>query len=156
MECPTGSEGGDAVTADDVTRAIETTAATEREHALALMQSIMLLNRELSPLVAAKQRAVNELKQRMLLNREETIYDHERGIVAYIQRRAGTPVYDLLRACEAEPGVVTSAGLAGVLRLDHQLFSRFRARSGSRWADHLASYEMPGQGTDALLVEPMK
>ena len=57
--------------------------------------------------------------------------------------------------------LVTSAGgidalikaaNAGMVRIDHTMLARFRKDAGASWADAIAQYEMPGNGTEALTV----
>jgi hypothetical protein len=53
-------------------------------------------------------------------------------------------------------GALIEAAKAGMVRLDHTMLSKFRKDAGATWADDLAKFEMPGQGSTALTVGELK
>lgn len=138
----------------DFEREIEAQDARTTASMLDLAHTIAELNEALKPLEDAKKKAVEQLKQAMLLSDLNELHDAERGITARIQERKGTPTYDLVRLVESTEGceALVSAAGAGMVRIDNTMLSRFRKDAGASWADAIARVEMPGTGTQALVV----
>lgn len=129
----------------------------DEQHAMNLVKAINTLNKQISPLEETKKELVKELKQWMGLSKIVVLYEPERALVAQLQDRKGVPVYDLVSLVGAGKGdALISAASAGMARIDHTMFTRFRNDSGSQWADMIAKYEMPGKGTTALIVSEAK
>jgi len=150
MTAPTGS-------ADDLIRIMEAEDADHRAGMLDCMNAIMFLNKQLKPLEAAKKEAVDTLKQAIALSGETSFVDYETNVIARLQDRKGTPVYDAKSAAGTDAGrdALHEAALAGMVRIDHVMLARFIKESGGGWADLLNKYQMPGTGTVALIVEEM-
>lgn len=142
---------------DDVAAALDADRLAAEKAALDLLAELTLINETLSPLEARKKKVTEALKQYMALEGVDELrgVDHrERPVTARMQERRGTPVYDLVSAIAAgSTGAVLSAGSAGMLRLDHQMFDRFMQKNGAGWGLDLARYRMDGPGTVALVVE---
>lgn len=138
----------------DFEREIEAQDAHAKQHMEDLAHAIAVLNEQLKPLEDAKKRAVDELKQLMLLSDTNELPVPEFGITARIQDRKGTPTYDLVRLVESTEGceALVSAAGAGMVRIDNTMLSRFRKDAGASWADAIARVEMPGTSTQALVV----
>lgn len=136
---------------DELARLHEREMAETKRALLDDLNEVELINTQLRPLEARKRILTDRIKQGIGLAGLDELADGETGVVARIQERAGTPLYDLVSA--AERSSLLFAARAGMLRLDHAMFSRFRKESGAAWADDLARYEMPGNGTNALIVE---
>ena len=128
-------------------------AQAERE-ILGLIASVAHINDELKPLEVAKKYAVERIKNHMQLNDMKFLRDDETGAAAKITERRGTPTYDVISLVTSQGGIdaLIKAANAGMVRIDHTMLSRFRKDAGASWADAIAQYEMPGNGTEALTV----
>ena len=138
----------------DLIRSMEAERAEAQSHALDLALTVLTLAEQMKPLEAARKRAQDELKQWLALN-GESLVDGERGIIARLQERKGTPTYDMIRAVESVEGceALVAAATAGMVRIDHVMLARFRKDAGAGWADLLARFEMASTGSVALIVE---
>ncbi len=142
------------MTSNPLTEAMEQDKITAERHALDLVNAIAVLHAQLKPLEDTKKRAVDQLKQWMALEGLGELRDGEHGLVARLQDRKGTPVYDLVRLVKDDKiEALIDAAAAGMARIDHAMLARFRKDAGASWADTLAHYEMPGTGSTALIVE---
>jgi hypothetical protein len=128
-------------------------AQAERE-ILGLIASVAHINEELKPLEVAKKYAVERIKNHMQLNDMKFLRDDETGAAAKITERKGTPTYDVISLVTSQGGIdaLIKAANAGMVRIDHTMLARFRKDAGASWADAIAQYEMPGNGTEALTV----
>lgn len=128
-------------------------AQAERE-ILGLIASVAHINEELKPLEVAKKYAVERIKNHMQLNDMKFLRDDETGASAKITERKGTPTYDIVSLVTSAGGIdaLIKAANAGMVRIDHTMLARFRKDAGASWADAIAQYEMPGNGTEALTV----
>ena len=128
-------------------------AQAERE-ILGLIASVAHINDELKPLEVAKKYAVERIKNHMQLNDMKFLRDDETGASAKITERKGTPTYDIVSLVTSAGGIdaLIKAANAGMVRIDHTMLARFRKDAGASWADAIAQYEMPGNGTEALTV----
>ena len=128
-------------------------AQAERE-ILGLIASVAHINEELKPLEVAKKYAVERIKNHMQLNDMKFLRDDETGAAAKITERKGTPTYDIVSLVTSAGGIdaLIKAANAGMVRIDHTMLARFRKDAGASWADAIAQYEMPGNGTEALTV----
>ena len=138
----------------DLIRQMEAEAADREAHLLDLVLAVDILGKQIKPLEKARKAASDELKQGMALDGRMLLADPERGLLARLQDRAGTPVYDLVRATETVEGceAIIEAAKAGMLRLDDTMLKRFRDGAGAGWADTLNRFKGPGKGTTALVV----
>ena len=138
----------------DLIREMEAEAADREAHLLDLVLAVDMLGKQIKPLKRARKAASDELKQGMVFDGRDTLADPERGLLAQLQDRAGTPVYDLVRATETVEGceAIIEAAKAGMLRLDDTMLKRFRDGAGADWADTLNRFKGPGKGTTALVV----
>jgi hypothetical protein len=121
---------------------------------LGLIASVAHINDELKPLEVAKKYAVERIKNHMQLNDMKFLRDDETGAIAKITERKGTPTYDVISLVTSQGGIdaLIKAANAGMVRIDHTMLNRFRKDAGASWADAIAQYEMPGNGTEALTV----
>jgi hypothetical protein len=128
-------------------------AQAERD-ILGLIASVAHINEELKPLEVAKKYAVEHIKNHMQLNDMKFLRDDETGAAAKITERKGTPTYDVISLVTSQGGIdaLIKAANAGMVRIDHTMLARFRKDAGASWADAIAQYEMPGNGTEALTV----
>jgi hypothetical protein len=128
-------------------------AQAERE-ILGLIASVAHINEELKPLEVAKKYAVERIKNHMQLNDMKFLRDDETGAAARITERKGTPTYDVISLVGSQGGIdaLIKAANAGMVRIDHTMLARFRKDAGASWADAIAQYEMPSNGTEALTV----
>ena len=128
-------------------------AQADRE-ILGLIASVAHINDELKPLEVAKKYAVERIKNHMQLNDMTFLRDDETGAAAKITERKGTPTYDVISLVTSQGGIdaLIKAANAGMVRIDHTMLARFRKDAGASWADAIAQYEMPGNGTEALTV----
>ena len=134
----------------DLVREMEQQQADAQRHALDLVNAIALLNSQIKPLEGLKARAVDELKEYLLLNDLTELVDGETGAAAKLQDRTSAETFDLVRASERDPEAVLEAGHIGALSADSRMLDR---HSGAGWIDVLRKYRMPGRITTALYVE---
>lgn len=144
-------------TTDELMETMAGEVAEARRAAIDLVALIAGLNSELRPLEDAKKKAVEQLKQYLTLNGLDSLADDERGIVARLQDRKGSPTFDLVTLAKETDGyALIEAAMAGMARIDATMLARFRKDAGAGWADVVAKYEMPSTGTTALIVEAQK
>ena len=145
------------MTSDPLTDAMEQDKMATERQMLGYVAELALINETLSPLTRRKADLTERVKQWMALEGLGELRDGEHGLVARLQDRKGTPVYDLVRLAHDTDGYsLIEAAIAGMARIDHESLSRFRRDAGASWADVVAKYEMPGRGTTALIVEVEK
>lgn len=127
---------------------------SERE-ALGLLTELAYINEQLSPLEKRKRELTDQLKQWMALEDREDLLDGERGLVARLQSRNGTPTYDVVSLVKDAAGAeaLVDAASAGMVRVDHAMLDRFRKQNGATWADLIERVQIPGTGTVALVIE---
>ena len=137
---------------------MEAEALAARQEAAEKLTELALCNEMLSPLEKRKKELTDWLKQHMALEGIDHlggIDSHEQPITARLHDRKGTPTYDVVTLVESPDGcdALVNAANAGMVRVDHQMLSRFRDKSGAEWADQIARFEMPGTGSIALVIE---
>jgi alpha-galactosidase len=138
----------------ELEESIRRQADTQRQIILDLMYSVANINEEIKPLEEAKKYATNEIKRHMQLDDLHYLEDPERGVVAKITERKGTPTYDLMTLVSTLDGqdALIKAAAAGMVRIDHAMLSRFLKEAGSTWAAAIDRVKMPGNMTEALSV----
>lgn len=141
------------MTTDALQREMEAEQAAVMRALLDDLNELALINDTMSPLTARKAVLTERIKQGMGLQDLTELADGETGVAGRIQERTSAPTYDLTNANMND---LAAAGAAGMLRLDHVMFDRFRKQSGAVWADQLARLAMPGSLTTALTVEKKK
>jgi len=139
-------------TIEELSRLHEQDLADERAKMADVVLAIGAGEAEAKSLTKPLEALRDQLKQWMALNEVKELDAPDGGYVAKLQDRGGTPVYDLISCVDADPQAVVDAARAGLLRVDHTALERLRKGNGAIFADTLARYAGPGQGSTALIV----
>ena len=125
----------------------------DERRAIELVGLLASLKEQRAPIEREERPLVDQLKQWLQLHGLSSLHDGETGNTARIQERT-TTLYDLVSAVATDDGeaAILHAAAAGLLRVDHTAFERFRKGNGAVWADVLARYAMPST-TEALVID---